>query len=59
MYEPYPFDMTVTDIDGNDHAVNLTLNPIVCDRCGRRFNKDELTYQSGYYLCEDCLDEVN
>lgn len=60
MYEPYPFDLTVTQIDelgGADEPITLTLHPVICDRCGRRFPKDKLTWQNGWMLCEECLDE--
>lgn len=49
---------SITQIDELGGASStVTTSTIVCDRCGRQTPKDELIHQSGFYVCEDCLDE--
>lgn len=31
----------------------------VCDRCGFIYHKNELVMQEGYWLCDECFDELN
>ena len=51
------YSETVTEISalgGASHTVSTSM--LVCDRCGFKTRKEDLTSQNGYQVCSNCLD---